>query len=168
MTGAHDCAEVGGNCTNTIGSWECECLDGFEDTSVDTTDFPGRNCTDIDECPIPLGNTTLISGTNYTNECNYNADCTNTDGSYSCVCFEGYRDEFNFKHHEENEDGLEPGWICDKIDECNEDTHECAGVNSFGLDTANCDNTLGGYTFTCFGEYYGDGFICVDSDECGN
>ena len=46
-------------------------------------------------------------------------------------------------HLEENEDDLEPGWICDEIDECNEGIHECAGVNSFGLDTAYCDNTLG-------------------------
>ena len=168
LTGAHDCAEVGGNCTNVIGSWECECLDGFEDTSPDTVDFPGRNCTDVDECSIPLGNTTLISGTNYTNECSENADCTNNDGSYDCVCLDGYRDEFNFTHPDENEDDLEPGWICEEIDECSEGTHECAGVNSFGLDTAYCDNTAGGYTCTCFAEYYGDGFICIDSDECGD
>ena len=80
LTGELNECDVNANCTNTAGDYECECLDGFEDTSPDTVDFPDRNCTDVDECSIPLGNTTLISGTNYTNECSENAECTNNDG----------------------------------------------------------------------------------------
>ena len=35
-------------------------------------------CTDIDECDME------------TDSCDVNAECTNTDGSYTCSCLAGY------------------------------------------------------------------------------
>ncbi|XP_028406424.1 cubilin-like [Dendronephthya gigantea] len=53
------------NCTNTNGSYTCECLFGFEGN--------GTNCTDINECERDA-------------PCHTNATCTNVDGSYYCAC----------------------------------------------------------------------------------
>ena len=59
-----------GNCTNTIGSYKCDCLEGFYNVS-DTL------CSDIDECIVDNGN------------CTHN--CTNSLGSFECSCLPGYQ-----------------------------------------------------------------------------
>ncbi|XP_066295683.1 nephronectin-like [Branchiostoma lanceolatum] len=65
---------VKATCTNTDGSFCCNCSVGY------TGD--GFNCTDIDEC--------------MTSPCHDNAAYTNTDGSFSCNCTNGYSgDGFN-------------------------------------------------------------------------
>ena len=58
-----------GNCTNTIGSYKCDCLEGFYNVN-DTL------CSDIDECTVDNGN------------CTHN--CSNTVGSYECFCLPGF------------------------------------------------------------------------------
>ncbi|KAL3832187.1 hypothetical protein ACJMK2_023850, partial [Sinanodonta woodiana] len=59
--------ENDGNCTNTDGSYRCDCSYGWE----------GVNCTnDIDECT--------------TNPCENDGNCTNINGSYSCDCSYGW------------------------------------------------------------------------------
>ena len=50
----------------------CHCLPGYHGDG-------DRVCADIDECWLRY--------------CDVNADCTNTNGSYSCRCKHGYRDE---------------------------------------------------------------------------
>ncbi|KAL3832185.1 hypothetical protein ACJMK2_023848, partial [Sinanodonta woodiana] len=56
-----------GNCTNTIGSYMCDCSSGWT----------GVNCTtDINECA--------------SYPCINSGNCTNTDGSYSCNCSHGW------------------------------------------------------------------------------
>nr|XP_039267678.1 fibrillin-2-like isoform X1 [Styela clava] len=55
-------------CTNNIGSYTCECNDGFTGN--------GTSCTEIDEC--------------LTNPCNVNADCTDLVNNYTCVCKTGF------------------------------------------------------------------------------
>ena len=56
-------------CTNTDGSFECVCRDGYREGGI--------NCIAIDEC--------LDS-----DACDENATCTNNSGSYSCQCNTGY------------------------------------------------------------------------------
>ena len=56
------------NCVNTVGSYECSCVSGFEFNADGT-------CVDIDECV----NSTCV-----------NSICVNGDGAYSCDCFENY------------------------------------------------------------------------------
>ena len=73
-------------CTDTIGSYTCSCNAGF---SGDGFYCQGRGnvgrdivelcyeCTDINEC-------------NGNNSCSLNANCNNTDGSYTCSCRVGF------------------------------------------------------------------------------
>ena len=61
-------------CTNTIGSYTCDCVDGYSGD--------GTSCEDIDECdpgnPVPA--------------CDANEACTNLPGSYACSCVPGFED----------------------------------------------------------------------------
>ncbi|XP_072172523.1 uncharacterized protein [Diadema setosum] len=62
---------VNANCTNTHGSYECDCHDGYSGDAY-------IRCLDIDECE------------EQTDKCDTNANCTNTEGSYLCTCNAGY------------------------------------------------------------------------------
>lgn len=59
---------VNASCTNTRGSFKCECSTGF------TGD--GISCSDISEC--------------LTSPCQANATCENTVGSFTCTCQLGF------------------------------------------------------------------------------
>ena len=142
------------------------CAAGFEDQG-------NGNCQDIDEC------------SRNTHNCNQNAECSNTNGSFTCACDSGYRgDGFSCTEINECDDGSHncnqaaecsntPGSFtcaclagyrgdgvnCEEIDECAEGTHAC-DIN------AACDNTPGTYDCSCNIGWKGDGFACVDIDEC--
>lgn len=60
----------GHNCSNTFGSYQCSCLDGY-------TLVNNKSCEDIDECNA----TGIVDGCQ---------DCKNTPGSFHCSCFDGY------------------------------------------------------------------------------
>ncbi|XP_033106654.1 fibrillin-1-like [Anneissia japonica] len=78
-----------------------------------------------------------------THECDANAQCENTIGSYDCTCNEGYSGD---------------GFECTDINECDQ-TNQC--------DTnAECANTAGSYDCTCNDGYEGDGSQCTDINEC--
>jgi alpha-tubulin suppressor-like RCC1 family protein len=133
-------------------------------------------CLDINEC------------TDGTDTCDSNASCTNTEGSYTCTCAEGF------------DDVSAAGEICINIDECDLGLDDCASdemcqdtagafncVCGPGLlmtadgcvdlneclaggacaSEASCTNTHGGYLCTCPAGYEGDAFSsCDDVDEC--
>ncbi|XP_072017077.1 uncharacterized protein [Amphiura filiformis] len=116
---------------------------------------------------------------NYDNECTLGTDncdahaaCTNSIGSYTCVCNAGY---------------IGDGEICIDDDECTVSTDNCDAnadcINSDGSFTCaydnectlgidNCDanaactNTVGSSTCECNTGYNGDGVTCTDIDEC--
>ena len=55
----------------------CECPTGFTDLPNNPFESQYLSCEDIDECDIG-------------NDCNVNAMCSNTDGSYDCKCIDGF------------------------------------------------------------------------------
>ncbi|XP_041482111.1 mucin-17-like isoform X2 [Lytechinus variegatus] len=70
----NDCSQYA-DCTNTLGSFTCACLDGFQDTSP--TEDLGRQCEDFNECSNPK-------------ICPEFATCMNSPGSFSCTCLPGF------------------------------------------------------------------------------
>nr|CAB3249251.1 Gla4 gamma-carboxyglutamic acid protein 4 [Phallusia mammillata] len=113
-----DCLPAGG------GVYSCQCAEGFQ----------GPNCDeDIDECALSP-------------PCEQN--CTNTVGSFRCVCREGYLVN------------LPDLYSCKDIDEC---------VGNQGCDFR-CVNTIGSFNCICDVGYEVDslfGRYCRDIDECG-
>ncbi|XP_028516914.1 adhesion G protein-coupled receptor E2 [Exaiptasia diaphana] len=87
---------------------------------------------DIDECSSGV------------HSCDANAQCTNTVGSYTCICLLGFNGD---------------GRTCSDIDECSSGSHSCNGH-------AQCTNAVGTYTCQCNPGYHGDGWACTDIDEC--
>ncbi|MEZ4451426.1 MAG: calcium-binding EGF-like domain-containing protein [Nannocystaceae bacterium] len=122
-TAADPCDACDANATCDGNS--CTCKDGF--------DGDGKSCADLDEC---------ASGKN---QCDPDATCTNTPGSYTCACNDGYKGN---------------GMTCKDIDECSDGTDMCATY-------ADCANKDGGYTCTCQDGFTGDGFTCNGSKKFG-
>jgi fibrillin 2/3 len=94
----------------------------------------GRTCSDVDEC---RANPRICNG----------GKCTNTIGSYRCLCTEGLLS---------NPDGSS----CSDVDECNMQPGMCK--------QGECDNTMGSYVCRCEDGYSvkPDEVGCTDEDEC--
>ncbi|XP_041482023.1 neurogenic locus notch homolog protein 1-like isoform X3 [Lytechinus variegatus] len=167
---ANECEDGAGNdcsqsarCTNTDGSYECACLQGYEDTGQSGV-LPGRNCTEINECD--------------TNPCLHGATCTDKINGYNCTCAAGYTG--NRCETEMNECDTNPclhGATCtDEINgynctcaagytgnECETDIDEC-NVNPC-LNGATCTDEINAYNCTCAAGYTGN--ECeTEIDEC--
>ena len=124
-------------CTNTIGSYNCTCNDGYTGN--------GTICYDADECDqkCSLCNETYATTNdancyNTCNNCNDSEHCVNTIGSYFCIAFGTCADE---------------GWIregiyCIDVNECEVGRHTC------GVGTS-CVNNEGSFTCECLFGYGG-------------
>ena len=129
----------GERCTNTAGSFDCVCDHGFAAL--------GGICLDVDECAAFSGSGGGGGGGNGLIGCHANAICTNTVGSYTCAC--------------------EDGWIGDGTTTC-VDINECVESTACH-DEAVCTNLDGSYACACNEGFAGDGVNhCTDIDECSS
>ena len=116
---------------------------------------PNLSPTDINECD--------------TNQCGANSDCTNSLGTYTCVCTQGYQLDNN---------------VCVDINEC--DSNPCAGsqvcTNTVGShlcqgpcatnpcssnqECVDAPNQVDGYTCTCRSGYVDSQAGCVMASTC--
>ncbi|RKH14836.1 hypothetical protein D7V97_01700 [Corallococcus sp. CA053C] len=113
------CLSVNAPCDATV-----PCCDGLTCQS--------GTCGDVNECAAGTDN------------CNDNATCTNTVGSFTCACNAGYEGD---------------GVTCADVNECAAGTDNCN-------DNATCTNTAGSFTCACNAGYEGDGVTCADVNEC--
>ncbi|XP_063351297.1 adhesion G protein-coupled receptor L4 [Pelmatolapia mariae] len=75
-----------GQCTNTVGSYYCNCVSGYKSTGRDEfLPNDGTDCIDIDECESEQ-------------VCGPNSDCHNTNGSVYCTCQRDYIPTSGPKH----------------------------------------------------------------------
>ncbi|CAB4064149.1 FBLN1_2 [Lepeophtheirus salmonis] len=164
LIGMAACVGIYKSCLNTIGSYKCQCTDGF---AIDQGE-----CKDIDECIKP-------------GICGMDSDCQNSPGSFRCVCKAGFK-SVGGECIDTNECKEIPGicqqgctniWgsyrchcqagyklssdsrSCIDIDECRDFDNLCLG---------NCENIPGSYRCSC-----PDGYLlssnsrsCQDIDEC--
>jgi MYXO-CTERM domain-containing protein len=86
----------------------------------------GAACVDDDECAAG------------TDDCDVNATCTNTPGSFECACNVGYAGD---------------GRTCADVDECAAGTDDCH-------EAAFCTNTMGSFDCMCEPGFTGDGVTC--------
>ena len=116
------------------------------------------NATDIDEC-----------GTNnYT--CPEAANCSNTNGSYECVCWTGYHEILNPNEDRFSCSGIRgyivymQQWTHDMFGNTllkqvffNIDINECESSDNTCHEHAQCTNSNGSFSCECMEGYTGDG-----------
>ncbi|VDI73639.1 Hypothetical predicted protein, partial [Mytilus galloprovincialis] len=178
LDGTDNCP-ANSNCTNTDGSFTCNCLAGFRKV--------GSLCQDIDEC------------TERTSGCDQN--CANSDGSFTCSCVYGFELIADGKCNQTIFDvctlqNLTCGYGCDNTTNpgtwgciCREGyqldiaSGNCSNINECDANvcTQNCQDTVGSYICSCYtgfklnadktscsacvNPFYGDN--CASQCNCG-
>ncbi|XP_018417073.1 PREDICTED: mucin-4 [Nanorana parkeri] len=125
-------------------------------------------CININEC---AENSTVCPGESL---------CINTNGSYGCVCLQG----FGGANCSDIDECLDNSTICPSNSTCHNvigsynckcevgfGGENCTDLDECSLGTINCTwadcvNTVGSYICTCRNGYTGNGVECVDIDEC--
>ncbi|XP_071943236.1 protein kinase C-binding protein NELL2a-like [Antedon mediterranea] len=167
-----ECKTVGGEygnhchdgttCANTVGSYVCQCLPGFEREDL-------FSCSEINECKIDT-------------TCGRNSKCTNTVGSYTCECKNGYEGDGIICLPVCSPSCLNGGrcnspGVCTcpdgyTGDQCQTDIDECQGNHGCRTSKSFCVNLPGSYYCHCKQGYTSPstdnnkGKQCEDINEC--
>ncbi|XP_051572569.1 adhesion G protein-coupled receptor E5-like isoform X2 [Myxocyprinus asiaticus] len=121
-------------CSNTNGSYYCECKEGFEPKDRFKQEN-GTTCRDRDECKDDPG------------LCGKNTTCHNTPGSFNCTCAAGFRLKSGKIYLTELNDLCESVCILDKLNcggghcQNGNNGHECKcnpGFTNYGHKTMKC------------------------------
>ena len=145
---AHNPCSVNATCNNTFLGFTCSCHAGFYGNGLICEQCPpmstspngtleragcvcadGRQinengvCIDVDECVEDSHN------------CHEDADCSNTEGSFTCACNAGYEDDTSAP-------STAVGTQCIDTDECASSVSDCDA-------SATCNNTVGSFVCTC-------------------
>jgi len=165
------CDAAHGRCTNTPGSRDCSCADGYHGDGVrcslnvqctaDSACGPQAQCRDmaggarVCVCkPGFEGDGVMCKDIDECvrklDQCRSNAQCQNTEGSFLCPCGKGF---------------VDTSGTCVDVDECGARLDDCDD------DPDACMNTTGGFVCRCPVGYAGDGrgsAGCADIDECAS
>ncbi|XP_059148172.1 fibrillin-1-like [Physella acuta] len=150
-------------CTNTPGSYDCQCFDGFVQNKTN------NSCTDINECDgFPCDHI-----------------CTNTIGSFLCSCDKGFKPK-GTKCYDINECEVKDLNNCDQKCRNTEGSFACECYDGYELNdttrntcyslptSVNCTNVCNQLCIvednkavcSCFQGYYLNDTDCIDIDEC--
>ena len=128
--GKEDGAVCGANsvCVNKPGSYDCECLNGYDRSEWGVLKFPkSTDCTDIDECMLQL------------EVCGANGTCSNTDGGYECSCADGW---LGVNCDQDVDECLQED-ICGEHGTCKNEDGGFSCVCDAGITGENCDQDYG-------------------------
>eukprot|EP00041_Stephanoeca_diplocostata_P035105 m.1226699 g.1226699 ORF g.1226699 m.1226699 type:complete len:1645 (+) comp24638_c0_seq2:142-5076(+) len=164
--GSDTCDDPQHTCTNTDGSFVCECNDGY---TVD-----GATCADVDECATDTS-------------CATEAACANTVGSYTCACNDGFsgsgltcdnideclRDPSPCAQTCSDSVGsfacsCGTGYTLNSDNSTCDDVDECVPLGEYCGDNAVCTNAIGNASCVCVAGFAGDAPTtpCTNVDEC--
>ncbi|XP_078725571.1 uncharacterized protein LOC144942648 [Lampetra fluviatilis] len=115
------CQDQSAKCVNTIGSYLCSCAKGYTYIG-DNNPENVTACVDINECNITSPTV-----------CGEGSNCSNSDGSYQCLCNPGYYYNNTLSS-------------CLDLDECATNQYNCS-ANSI------CKNTVGSVECQCVAGY---------------
>ncbi|CAL8362156.1 unnamed protein product [Boreogadus saida] len=163
-------------CVNAPGSYVCLCDEGFTLILTNSTSWIRTNETILINLTPSTKGSTLTSETHWTprtecqdiNECAGDpcpqyATCQNVEGSFLCLCDEGFLpDSLSYLSSNSSDNGSTMFMLhgCEDID-------ECVNHSACRPDQA-CANLPGGYVCSCRVGYREEKGACVDADECGS
>ena len=143
------------SCKNLPGSYACPCKTGFKPSGSGVRSNTTSFCINRDECEeVEHPNMVLCDGQKT------NKKCSDTHGSYQCICKDGFESDENPNRPEDIS--------CRDIDECVVDKHNSEHhCKSLGGSHSYCKNTIGSFTCGCKKGFKADASgNCIDIDEC--